>query len=182
MAFEGTPVQGLQLMGIYETYCLDFKNIIILSMNEGIFPGGKALQTYIPNEIRKEFLSTYQDREAMQAYLFYRLLQRAENVFLLYNTEGGEMGGGEKSRLILQIEQELTTSNPQALVQNLIYAVAPPPAPLEDEINIEKSEGVITKLLGLLTEHGISPSAINSYINCSLQYYFPLRYRPARTG
>ncbi|MBL0310210.1 MAG: PD-(D/E)XK nuclease family protein [Bacteroidetes bacterium] len=172
--FDGEPIRGLQIMGMQETRCLDFKNIIILSMNEGIFPSGKKQHTYIPYEMRREFLTTHQEADAVSAYLFYRLLQRAENVYLLYNTESDEMGGGEKSRFLLQLQHELKEANPKAIINDLVYSVDPPPHIPDDKISIVKDEVLLKSLLSNLSSRGISPSAINTYINCSLQYY--LRY------
>jgi ATP-dependent helicase/nuclease subunit B len=172
--FEGEPVRGLQIMGTMETRCLDFKNVIILSMNEGIFPAGKTSNSYVPYEMRREFLSTYRDKDAVSAYLFYRLLQRAEHVYLVYNTESDELGGGEKSRFMLQIQHELKRANPKALIQDWIYSVAPPQRLPDADIVVNKDEHLLKKLKDNIAGYGISPSAINTYINCSLQYY--LRY------
>lgn len=169
---EGDPVQGLQIMGLYETRSLDFKNVIILSANEGILSSGKNLRSYIPYEMRSEFLTTHKEKDAISAYLFYRLLHRAENVFVLYNTEPDELGGGEKSRFILQLQQELKLANPAAEIRDMIFAVDPPPAIAETPIDIYKSEEIIKKLDDILLNSGLSPSALNTYINCSLQYYF----------
>ena len=170
--FDGEPVRGLQLMGMIETQCLDFKNIIIVSMNEGIFPSGKSQQSYIPFELRREYLTTHKEKDASSAYLFYRLLQRAENVYLLYNTESDEMGGGEKSRFILQLQHELRGVNPKAVINDLVYSVDPPPPLPEDEIRITKDTALLQKFLKNNDGFGISPSALNTYINCTLQYYF----------
>ncbi|MDB5283098.1 MAG: hypothetical protein JWO06_2173, partial [Bacteroidota bacterium] len=170
--FDGEPVRGLQIMGMIETRCLDFKNVIILSMNESIFPTNKTPNSYIPFEMRKEFLTTHKEKESISAYLFYRLLQRSENVFLLYNTESDELGGGEKSRFILQLQYELKQVNNRVVINDLVYSVDPPPPIADDEINIEKDDALMTPFIKNLTEYGISPSAINTYINCSLQYYF----------
>lgn len=167
---EGDPVQGLQIMGLQETRGLDFKNVIILSANEGILPSGKNSNTYIPYELRREFLTTHKERDANTAYLFYRLFQKAENVFLLYNTEPDELGGGEKSRFILQLQRELISE--KIKIEDLIFAVDPPDARGEQAINIQKNEDVMKKLMKLLTKSGMSPSALNTYINCTLQYYF----------
>lgn len=172
VALEGDPVQGLQIMGLYETRSLDFKNVIILSANEGILSSGKNERSYIPYEMRSEFLSTYKDRDAISAYLFYRLLHRVENLFVLYNTEPDELGGGEKSRFILQLEQELRVRNPSAKIQDMIFAVDPPPAIAETPIDIYKNDEIMAKLDAILLNSGLSPSALNTYINCSLQYYF----------
>lgn len=171
--FEGEPVKGLQLLGILETRAVDFKNVIVLSMNDGIFPTSKIQSTYIPFEMRKAYLTTHEDKDALAAYTFYRLLQRAENVHLLYNTEADELGGGEKSRFMLQLQHELREKNPNAVLTEYVYSVDPPAALAEDEIVVVKDEAVITKLWNN-ADYGISPSAINTYINCTLQYY--MRY------
>ena len=170
--FDGEPVRGLQMMGMIETQCLDFKNVIVVSMNEGIFPSGKTQHSYIPFEMRKEFLTTHREKDAYSAYLFYRLLQRSENVYLLYNTESDEMGGGEKSRFILQLQHELKLVNPKATINDLVYSVDPPPPLPEEMIVITKDESLLQKFIRDNEVFGISPSAINTYINCSLQYYF----------
>ncbi len=172
VSLEGDPVAGLQIMGLQETRSLDFKNVIILSANEGILPSGKSMSTYIPYEVRREFLTTYRERDSVTAYLFYRLLHKAENVFILYNTEPDDLGGGEKSRFILQLEHELKAANPDVHISDLVFAVDPPSAMEQQSIAIEKTEAVIKKLDEILTQSGISPSALNSYINCTLQYYF----------
>ena len=169
---EGDPVQGLQIMGLQETRSLDFKNVIFLSANEGILPSGKNMRSYIPYEMRSEFLTTHKERDAITAYLFYRLFHQAENIFILYNTEPDELGGGEKSRFILQLQQELQPVNTQAEIVDMIFAIDPPPGIAEKEIVIQKDENVLKKLEGILTTSGLSPSALNTYINCSLQYYF----------
>ena len=108
----------------------------------------------------------------MYAYYFYRLLQRAENVYLLYNTESDEMGGGEKSRFILQLQHELRDINPRAVINDLVYSVDPPPPLPDDVITIAKDAALLQQLLNNNAGYGISPSALNTYINCHLQYYF----------
>lgn len=169
---EGEPVEGLQITGLQETRSIDFKNIIVLSANEGILPGGKSQQSYIPHEIRNVFLTTYKDKEAVTSYLFYRMLQRAENVYLLYNTEPDEMGGGEMSRFLLQLQKELAPLNKQIKITSHLYSADPPPPFEEPEIIVPKTDAIQEQIHKLTTESGLSPSAINTYINCTLQYYF----------
>lgn len=169
---EGEPVQGLQIMGLQETRNLDFKNVILLSANEGILQKGKTANSYIPFDLQREFLLTYKEHDALNAYLFYRLFHHAENIFILYNTEPDELGGGEKSRLILQLQHELQKVNPKANIRDMLFAVDPPPAISEASIVISKNTEVQERLTKLLTHSGLSPSALNTYINCSLQYYF----------
>ena len=91
---------------------------------------------------------------------------------MLYNTEPDELGGGEKSRFILQLQQELPLLNPNAEIRDMVFAIDPPVALDETEIVIQKNENIIQKMESILTVSGLSPSALNTYINCSLQYYF----------
>ena len=105
--FNGEPIKGLQIMGMLETRLLNYKNIIISSMNEGILPVGNNNNSFIPFEIKKvNNLQTFKEKDAVFAYHFYRLIQRAENVWMLYNTEPDSMNNGEVSRFIRQIEVE----------------------------------------------------------------------------
>src|SRR5690606_14112789 len=97
--FTGEPLKGLQVMGVLETRNLDFKNVFVLSLNEGSFPSFGNKSSYIPFSIRRAYgLPTAEHQDAMYAYLFYRVLQRAENVHLFYNTETDILGQGESSR------------------------------------------------------------------------------------
>ena len=172
LPFESDKAEGLQIMGIMETRCLDFKNVIILSMNEGIFPSGKSLATFFPYDLRKGgTMTTHRERDAVAAYLFYRLIQRAENVYLVYNTESDLLGGGEKSRFILQIQHELTRF-PKIKIQERNFVLGAEVTQFEHPINIEKNDGVQALLKAYLSERGLSPTALNSYINCTLQFYF----------
>ena len=172
LPFESDKAEGLQVMGIMETRCLDFKNVIILSMNESIFPSGKSVATFFPYDLRKNgVMTTHKERDAVAAYLFYRLIQRAENIYLVYNTESDLLGGGEKSRFILQIQHELTRF-PQIHIQERNFVLGAEVTQTEHPIHIEKNEGVQLLLKNYLTDKGLSPTALNGYINCSLQFYF----------
>lgn len=106
--FSGEPVSPLQIIGMLETRALDFERIIILSMNEGVFPATKRQNSLIPWDIAREAgLPVYSDQDAVMSYHFYRLLQRAQDVHLVYVTDPNTYNGGEKSRFILQVEHEL---------------------------------------------------------------------------
>lgn len=106
--FSGEPVSPLQIIGMLETRALDFERIIILSMNEGVFPATKRQNSLIPWDIAREVgLPVYSDQDAVMSYHFYRLLQRAHDVHLVYVTDPNTYNGGEKSRFILQLEHEL---------------------------------------------------------------------------
>lgn len=172
LPFESDKTDGLQIMGIFETRCLDFKNVIILSMNEGVFPSGKNLATFFPFDLRKGgTMTTHHERDSVAAYLFYRLMQRAENVYLVYNTESDLLGGGEKSRFILQIQHEFKQFE-KIKIRERNFVLGADVVQTQQAINIEKNEGVMKLLSTYLSDKGLSPTALNSYINCTLQFYF----------
>jgi len=177
--FSGEPVQGLQIMGFLETRVLDFENLFILSVNEAVLPASSRGSSFIPYSIRKGFgLPTYEEQDAVYAYHFYRLLQRAKNIHLVYNTEVKSLTGGEKSRYLLQISYELKKKFGNkiklhhSLVSTDIYAEE------IKAISIEKNDEVKAILKkrfernGTDEKKGLSASALSSYIHCKLQFYF----------
>jgi CRISPR/Cas system-associated exonuclease Cas4 (RecB family)/SepF-like predicted cell division protein (DUF552 family) len=172
LPFYGEPLMGLQVMGMLETRTLDFENVILLSCNEDILPSGKSANTFIPFDLKYHFgLPTYGDKDAIFAYHFYRLLQRAKNIYLLYNTETDVLGSGEKSRFLTQLIHELPRINPNVTIEEKLLNI-----PVEvnfsgNEIRIIKSSVIIEQLLQK-AEKGFSPSLLNRYINCPLQFYF----------
>lgn len=169
--FYGEPLTGLQIMGLLETRNLDFRNVILLSVNEGVLPAAKVNRSFIPPDISNHFgLPGYRERDAVFAYHFYRLLQRAENVWLLYNTETDEFGKGEQSRFITQIEKELKTPHTEISRHIHVPQLRTPP---NRGIRIQKTPKVLEELYKRF-DYGISPSALSTFVNCSLQYY--LRY------
>ena len=169
--FTGEPLRGLQIMGVLETRNLDFKNVFILSLNEGALPSGGSKGSYVPYNIRRAYgLPTVEHQDAIYAYLFYRVLQRAENVFLFYNTETDVLGQGEMSRYLQQLLYESDLKIERQVLHNPIQPLAIKP------ITISKNKDILEKL-SLLNEgnvyfKGISPSALNSYIECRLKFYF----------
>lgn len=170
--FYGEPLKGLQIMGMLETQALDFENLIILSVNEDFIPTGKSGNSFIPFEIRCKFsLPTYKERNAVFAYHFYRLLQRTKKAFLLYNTEPGDLGGGEKSRFITQLLYELPKYNKKIRIKESILSLPLGNEKIDDSITINKSDSIQGKLEELAV-HGFSASALNTWRNCSLQFYF----------
>ncbi len=172
LPFRGEPLKGLQIMGVLETRNLDFENIIMLSVNEGILPSDKNSNSFIPYDIRKEFnLPTYKDRDSIYAYHFYRLLQRASNVFLIYNTQNDDFGSGEKSRFIQQMMNEMPSYNPQLKIQRKIVNIPVLKSKDVFKIEIEKNKDILEKLVKR-GEKGFSASTLNIYINCPLQFYF----------
>lgn len=171
LPFYGEPLNGLQVMGMLETRLLDFSDIIMISVNEGLLPRGKHQTTFIPDEVRTQFgMQRYNERTAVFAYHFYRLMQRVENAWLIYNTEGDELGGGEKSRFISQMLYEMPTVNPKINISEQTLSVVPGNTNA-GEISIEKSPEVILRLRQI-AERGLSPTALAMYMKCKLQFYF----------
>ena len=165
--FKGSPFQGIQLMGMLETRVLDFENVILVSANEGILPSGKSENSYIPFDLKVAFnLPTYKDKDAIYAYHFFRLLQRAKTVHLLYNNDASGMENAEPSRFLRYLQ-----IFPQAKHHLQHYVVsATTKANLSKMQQIPKTPAVISKLKALFN-HGISPSALTTYIRNPLDFY-----------
>jgi CRISPR/Cas system-associated exonuclease Cas4 (RecB family) len=168
VSFEGEPLSGIQVMGILETRCLDFKNLIILGLNENSWPRTYTAPSFIPVNIRRGFgLPGIDEQDAMYAYYFYRLIQRAENVTATYSVIKEGINTGELSRYGYQLLYD-SEQKPQKL--NLDFRFSNDPA---SPIAIESSKQIVKKLLEQnSTDHPLSPSAINSYLTCSLRFYF----------
>jgi len=165
--FQGEPLEGLQVMGMLESRNLDFETVILTSVNEGILPSGKSNNSFIPIDLKRSFgLPTYKEKDAVYTYHFYRLLQRAKNIYLLYNTEPDVLEGGEKSRLIMQL---LTDKNRVNDITKTIVAPAINPSKKELE-SISKDPG----LMELIKNHaskGFSPTSLSNYIRNPLDFY-----------
>ncbi len=180
---KGEPLSGIQIMGMLETRNLDFKNIILLSANEGIIPKSTAPESFIPFDIRSQFkLPLPKEKIDVFAYHFYRLLQFADNITLIYNSEADELGGGEKSRFILQLQDELAKVNNGIQLKEEILNIKLSDTGTALNILIEKSPEILESI-SEQAERGFSPSALNTYIQCPLQYYFSkiLRLSPPDT-
>ena len=172
LPFYGEPLMGLQVMGMLETRTLDFENVILLSCNEDILPSGKTVNSFIPFELKRVFgLPTYSDKDSIFSYHFYRLLQRATNIHLLYNTESDALGSGEKSRFLTQLIYELPKVNPNVTVTEQLVSIPIVNNGADNKIEIEKTDLILEKLKEK-SEFGFSPSLLNIYRNCSLQFYF----------
>ena len=114
--FSGEPLRGLQVMGFLETRVLDFENVIILSVNEDVLPARGNQPSFIPYNIRKAFgLPTFEEQNAVSAFHFFRLIQRAKNIYLIHNTETKGITTGERSRFMLQLELELLRKFPESI-------------------------------------------------------------------
>jgi hypothetical protein len=168
VSFEGEPLNGLQIMGVLESRVLDFETVIVTSMNEGKFPAGKSQNSFIPYDVKRELgLPTFKEKDAIYTYHFYHLLQRAKNIYLIYNTESEGLDAGEKSRFITQLEVE---KQPKHTLTHEIYnAVLPETA--YQLIVVPKSELVMLRLKEI-AEKGFSPSALTSYIRNPIDFYF----------
>lgn len=168
--FSGEPLSGLQVMGVLETRALDFDNLIMLSMNEGIFPMKKGANSFIPYNLRKGFgLPTYEHQDSIFAYHFYRLINRAKRIYLLYDTRTEGLQGGEVSRYFYQLKH--LYANMFDIRERLaVYEVS---SNESVSISIPKTPQIIGKLSTFLTgERSLSASAINMYLDCPLQFYF----------
>ncbi|MCX7987376.1 MAG: PD-(D/E)XK nuclease family protein [Bacteroidales bacterium] len=167
MAFEGEPLRGIQIMGFLETRSLDFENIIILSTNEGFLPRTVSPTSFIPFSLRSAFgLPTLKNRDAIYAYYFYRLLSRSNNVWLLYSTSGDKVM--EKSRFIRQLEWD---SRYNVRNKNISFSLETVGV---KEIRIAKATDILNKIIKIFSseESYLSPSALSTYLNCSLSFYF----------
>lgn len=172
LPFSGEPLRGLQIMGVLETRAIDFENLVVLSVNEGILPSGKHQNSFIPFDIKIEFgLPTYQHKDEVFAYHFYHMLQRAKTIHLLYDTEGDQMKGGEKSRYVAQIAYELPKLNPGTEYIEELLRPFPPDKNQAGEIIIKKSEAILARLREK-SENGFSPTALNVFIRCPLKFYY----------
>jgi len=168
--FAGNVHEGLQIMGLLETRMLDFKNVIVLSMNEGVLPKGKATPSMLLYDIKKHFgISTHQRKDAIFGYHFFRLLQHAEKIFLIYDNEPTS-NSSERSRFVEQLEFEIKKQQIQKTIQfsNNQYVIPFSFPESKTKISIAKTKSVIEKL----TCFKYSPSALNTYIKCPLQFYF----------
>lgn len=177
--FSGEPLKGLQVMGYLETRVLDFENVILLSVNEDVLPAAGNTPSFIPFNIRKAFgLPTYEEQHAVSAFHFYRLMQRAKNIYLLYNTEPKALTAGERSRFLLQIEHELQVKYPETIKINRKVISTPIVKESIPPIIIQKTEQVQRELANYFTRDGSEPkkrlsaSGLQSYIACSLRFYF----------
>ncbi len=175
--FIGEPLQGLQIMGVLETRTLDFENIMILGVNEGVLPSGKSVNSFIPNDLKRFYgMPLYGHKDAIYAYHFYRLLQRASTVFITYNTEQSVLGTGEKSRFITQILFELEKYNPQNVITEKMMSGDALLASARTGISFTKSEFNLQPVIKKLTTNdeysGLSPSALITYKDCALRFFF----------
>ena len=168
VSFEGEPLHGLQVMGVLESRVLDFETVIITSVNEGKFPAGKSTNSFIPYDVKKEYgLPTFKEKDAIYTYHFYHLLQRAKNIYLIYNSDSEGFDSGEKSRFITQLEVE----NQPKHNLSFQYYNADVPNIAHQPIVVPKTESIMSRLHEI-SENGFSPSSLTTYIRNPIQFYF----------
>ena len=166
--FQGEPLEGLQIMGVLESRNLDFETVIITSVNEGILPSGKNENSLIPFDVKSNFgLPTYREKDAIYAYHFYHLLQRAKRIYLLYNTEPDVLEGSEKSRFLLQLSLDKKFNH---RIKEII-------AGSKIQINLQSQKTIVkTKLLiealNKGAQKGVSPTALANYIRNPIDFYY----------
>lgn len=166
--FHGEPIEGLQVMGVLETRCLDFERILMLSVNDGTLPKRANDNSFIPYLLRKAFrLTTPERRTAVYAYYFYRLLQRAELVTMAYNTSTEGMSTGEMSRFMTQLLVEWPHGVLHFSLNSNQRTTSGTP------VAVEKPDDILARL----TKEGnrfpsLSPSALKIYLECELAFYF----------
>ena len=167
LPYESDKSATIQVMGLLETRALDFETVIISSVNEGFLPKGKSFDSLIPFDLRKKHnLFTFNDRDKTNTYHFYRLLQRAQNIFLIYNNVNEGIKGGEKSRYIHQLEME-GLENHKIIYKNTILNLSNNNA----EIKIIKSPRSL-ELLKQLASSGFSPSSLEGYLRDPEEFYY----------
>ena len=166
--FKGDAYNGLQIMGVLESRVLDFENLIISSVNEGTFPSGKSNASFITYDLKQQFgLPTYTEKDAIYTYHFYRLLQRAKNITLLYSNFSDGLNTGEKSRFISQLEIENISEH--RIIKSIIASTANTNTTKLKEIS--KTDAVINRLKEIANS-GFSPSALTSYIRNPIDFYY----------
>ena len=165
--FKGDPKAKFQLMGMLESRVLDFENLIITDVNEGVLPVGKNDQSFFPFAIKKHFgLPTFLDNDAIYSYHFYRLIQRAKKVHILYNAQSEGLNAGEQSRFVRQL---LLMSNPNHKVSEILST---PKIDIKRHENrvVEKTKSMIERL-NLLAKSGFSPTSLSTYLKNPVDFY-----------
>jgi len=175
--FIGEPLRGLQIMGVLETRTLDFDHIILVNVNEGVLPSGKTINSFIPNDLKRAFgLPLYLEKDAIYAYHFYRLLQKAKDVTITYDSETDTFGKGEKSRFVTQLQLEMNHYNPEISIVEEVASYKTFPEELPNVISIQKNEHVLSAIFKKASNDnefgGLSPSGLISYKDCPLKFYF----------
>ena len=166
--FSTDPSEGIQIMGLLETRLLDFENVIITNVNEGVLPPGKKNHSFISFESRKKFeMFTFLDKDAIYTYHFYRLIQRAKNIFLIYNIKSEGLNSGEKSRFIYQLKFN-NLKNHDLKEINLGYDFQKQ----YSKIDLIKKTEQVEKRLAEISSKGFSPSSLIEYLTDPIEFYY----------
>ncbi|MCB0760502.1 MAG: PD-(D/E)XK nuclease family protein [Flavobacteriales bacterium] len=164
LSFVGEPLDGLQIMGMLETRTLDFDHVILVSANEGFLPAKPASNSFIPFDLRKAFkLPTHHDRESIYSYYFYRLLHRSERVDILYSAQRDILGSGERSHFIEQLRVDFGMNAEAIYVQNTSFDSVP------SDVVLGAKDSIRERLIKSM-ERSLSPSRINSFFDCPLNF------------
>ena len=160
--FNGEPLKGLQIMGPLETRALDFRNLVILSANEGIFPRRNVSSSFIPPELRRGFgLPSYEFQDAVWTYYFYRMISRAENVWMLYDSRAEGMKSGEESRYIRQLEYHFRLPVERYIASSPVKAGSV-------AMEIEKTADDVRHI----KDGDLSATALQNYLMCPARFYY----------
>lgn len=176
VAYYGNPIEGLQVMGMLETRLLNFKNLIVVGLNEGVLPPKNVINSLIPLDLRRFFnMPLPADKDAIFAHHFYRLLAASENIHMLYSTnQGDDLAAAEPSRYLQQIELELKPLSKITIAHNS-YNIPVNEALVELSFTntAEVQERIFTYF-----QRGLSPSALNKFLKCPLDFYarYVLKY------
>jgi CRISPR/Cas system-associated exonuclease Cas4 (RecB family) len=172
ISFQGEPLEGLQIMGLLETRSLDFENVILLSANEGSVPKTTTPQSFIPWDLKNYFgLPGRKEQDALYAYYFYRLIQRATNISFVYTSHSGkDLKSAEASRYLRQLEYYNEKGDTSFSITGFQSKLDHHPKPIA-EVKIMRNDFYKEKLLGKFKK-GLSPTALTSYLNCPLDFYF----------
>jgi hypothetical protein len=174
--FTGEPLAGLQIMGLMETRNLDFRKVIMIGVNEGFFPGTSAQLSFIPHNVRRAFgLPVSENQDAIYSYLFYRLIQRAEKVYLIYNSEDAYNRKAEPSRYIYQLKFESGFPFRHRMFVNSIFVQEKPP------VILQKDDYILKRLARYLVNSGeeaifLTPSKLSTYLSCPLSFCYKYVY------
>ncbi len=167
--FEGEPLLGLQIMGVLESRSMDFETLIVTDVNDEVLPGRVQPNTYIPYDLRLYFgLPTTERQDAIFAYNFYRLISHAKQVYLIQDTSTSDLKSGEVSRFVYQLQYQYNVP----IDTHEIRFSAKTTQRSNEPISVEKDAEVMAQIDYMLTQRGISPSALNTYVSCPLRFYY----------
>ena len=160
--FRGEPLKGLQIMGPLETRALDFKDLVIMSANEGVFPRRSVSSSFIPPELRKGFgMPTYEYQDAVWAYYFYRMISRAEKVWMLVDSRTEGLKSGEESRYIKQLEYHFGVPLKRFVVKFGSMKTASLPDIVKTEEDVARIKDTV-----------LSATTLQNYLACPAKFYY----------